>query len=170
MGIRREPVSTDRRYRSNRFLSDYGPEERWRHSGRILEPTERAGVMAARALEEHVLDVLTLRRFISNTQREAALRLKADFRAAGLEVRLIGSYNPARTSFSPFGSWNERTDAEEAAYQRWRNAVRSMGNAYHDTVISVACYDLMPGVEQMTRLNKGLGRLVKWYRLREDKN
>ncbi|NTU77726.1 MAG: hypothetical protein HGA90_07960 [Alphaproteobacteria bacterium] len=163
MGFRRAPVATDRRLKTARIRADYGPAERWQHSGRALELTEQAGVLAARALEEHALDVLALRRWITEAQRDAAFRLKRDYRAAGLEARVTGGYNPARVSFSPFGSWDERSDAEEAAYQRWRSALRVLGASFSDTVVSVACHDCMPPPELVFRLRRGLELLATWY-------
>ncbi len=168
MGMRREPVASDRRFRSNRVVADYGPDERWQHSRRALELTERAGIMAARATEEHLLDALVMRGVITCVQREAALRLKLDFRRAGLEERLIGSYNPSRTTFSPFGSWNERTDAEEAAYRRWRNALCAMGKDDCDPVMTIVCYDVMPDAQAINRVCAGLQKLVKWYRMEDE--
>lgn len=146
------------------FLSvDHGTFERWQHSGRALELTERAGVFAVRALEENVLDVLVARRWIFDEHREAALRFKLDFRKAGLEVRLTGGYNPARTSFSPSGPWDERSDEEEEAYQRWRRALRAIGAIYSDLVVTVVCFDEMPAPQRARELRNGLQRLVKLY-------
>jgi len=167
MRLRREPVATDRRFRTNRIPADHGPQERWQHSSRMMEPTEKAGVLAARALEECVLDIFVARGLIAAVHREAALRLRSDYQAAGLTVRVIGSYNPARSSFSPFGAWNERTEKEEAAYQRWRNAVRAIGIQFSDAVMTVACHDRMPGEQGMRDMKAGLAKLVKWYRMGE---
>ncbi|MDD5585611.1 MAG: DUF6456 domain-containing protein [Alphaproteobacteria bacterium] len=167
MGNRRRPVSTDRRFRNASPNADYGPAERWQHTARLLEFTERAGVLAARAAEENVVDVLLLRRWINATQREAALRFKRDYHIAGLEARLSGSYNPLRVAFSPFGPWDERSDAEEAAYQRWRNAVRALGAPSSDLVVTIVCYDRMPVRQFAARLQEGLDKLAKWYRMPE---
>ena len=167
MGFRRAPVASDRRFRLSRNSADHGTAERWQHSGRMLEITERAGVLAARALEENVLDVLVVRRWISATQREAALRFKLDYHAAGLEARLTSSYNPMRVAFSPFGPWDERSDAEEAAYQRWRKAVRAMGTPVSDMVITVVCHDRIPLQRRAVILQAGLEKLVKWYGMAE---
>lgn len=168
MKLRREPVATDRRFRSSQSSSDYGTFERWQHSGRILEITERAGILAARALEEHALDVLVLRGRITEAQRDAAFRLKKDFISAGMKSRIIGSYNPSRSSFSPFGTWNERSDDEEAAYKRWRDAICAIGGLFESAVIAVTCYDIIPSQRQAVCLKLGLEKLVKWYRLPEE--
>lgn len=143
--------------------ADYGPMERWNHSGRMLEPTERAGILVARALEESLLDILVLRHVISSAQREAAFRFREDFQAAGLAARLAGSYSAVRTVFSPFGPWDERTDAEEAAYQRWRKALHAIGLTYSDVVMTVVCYDCLLELNRVPGLRAGLNKLAKWY-------
>ncbi len=73
---RRRPVSTDRRFRKQPNAADHGPPERWQHSGRLLEITERRGVLAARVTEEHVIDILLLRGVLSKTQGTAAIKFK----------------------------------------------------------------------------------------------
>lgn len=143
---------------------DYGPRERWQHAGRALLPTEHAGVLAARALEECALDTLHLGGVIDALALEAGLRLKKDFHGAGMEAHVAGSYNPARVSYSPFAGYDERDDEEEAAYQRWRHAMRAMGRC-GDSVAAVACYEQWPDVLQAMELKRGLALLIKWYRL-----
>ena len=164
MGIRRQPVATDRRFRAQHNGADHGPSERWNHSGRLLELTEQAGLLAARATEEHALDVLAAKTWINATQKEAALRFKLDYHRAGMEARLIGSYSPTRSSFSPFSGWDERSDAEETAYRRWRAAMKTLG-VFSDAVATVACHDLMPSWREVGALREGLDRLIKHYNL-----
>lgn len=165
MGIRRQPVGTDRRFRRGQETADYGAPERWQHSRRALEATERAGVWAARALEEAIVDVLALRGWISLRQRQAALHFRRDYHSAGLQERLAGSYSSTRVAFSPFGPWDERTEPQEAAYRRWRHAVRAIGIVYSDLVITVACHDAIPAQQRVPALREGLEKLAKWYRL-----
>ena len=55
---RRDLVSTDERLRKIAGGGDHGTPERWQHSGRALEVTDRAGILAAQATEEHILDIL----------------------------------------------------------------------------------------------------------------
>lgn len=143
---------------------DMGTVERWRHSGRTLELTEQAGIMAARAVDADVLDRLVLGGCIRPEHREAALRLRCDFLDAGMAAHLSGSYSPARNAFSFYGGWDERTEAEEKAYRRWRRAVESVGPAFRDPVISVVCYDEALASEKIALLTVGLVMLVKWYR------
>lgn len=164
MASRRAPVATDRRFRS-KTAADYGPNERWQHSGRTLELTELAGVLAAKATEEHTLDVLVARGWITGQQREAGLRFKRDYHAAGLDPRLTGSYTPFRTNFSPFGSWSERSDPEESAYRRWRDALRILSPQAADLITTLACHDLMPHLKQAPLVREGLEGLRKHYGL-----
>ncbi len=147
---------------------EFGPTERWQHTGRVLELTDHAGVLAARALEECVLDVLVARRWILPVHREAALRLKRDFHGAGLDPHLSGSYNALRSAFTPYGPWDERTDEQEAAYQRWRQAVKAIGQIYSGVVITTAYYDLMISTARAKTLAAGLKKLADWYKLPEE--
>ena len=74
--IRRRPAATDRRFRKPLNSSDFGPPERWQHSGRLLEQTEKPGHFAARATEEHVVDVLVLRGVLDVQQSAAAFKFE----------------------------------------------------------------------------------------------
>lgn len=170
MKHRRRAVSTDRRFRQNNAGADHGTAERWQHSGRMLELTERAGVLAVRATEEHALDVLVAKGWITETQREAALRFKLDYHIAGLEARVIGGYNPVRNAFSPFSGFDERTDTEEAAYRRWRRAHKALGAGFAEAVESAACHDIMPRQQQAVVLAEGLSRLSKYYKMSSHDN
>ncbi len=146
-----------------RTVPDYGTQERWQHSGRLLELTEQDGVVTARATEEHVLDVLVFRNWITALHRAAAFRFKGDFRAARLNTYVGANYKAHREPFCPFRTLNQRTNAEEAAYQRWREAVQALGMRCSDSVISVACHDLTPRDDQGVLLREGLEALVKHY-------
>jgi hypothetical protein len=76
---------------------------------------------------------------------------------------MVASYNPERSLNRPSYQREERSDGEEAAYQRWRNAVRAIGITDSDVVISVCCHDYAPEVRKIAGLRRGLERLVKWY-------
>jgi len=166
---RRQPVASDRRFRRSKASGpDHGTFERWQHSGRTLELTEQAGVLAARATEEHIIDRLVLRRLLSPSAREAAFKFKLDYQRAALEARLTGRYNPASSARDFFAGIYERSDFEEAAYQRWRNAVRELGIRLAGLVISVVCHDILPRPGDLAQLQKGLEKLVDWYGLPED--
>lgn len=144
-------------------IADHGPKERWQHSGYLVEVTERAGVLALRATEENLLDVLLLRRFISSVERDAGMRFRADYHAAGLEARIVGSYDPTRgCSRSNFRGF-EMSDEEEMAYSRWRKALRVLGIALSDAVISTVCLDEWPANKQLVKAKQGLAVLVNFY-------
>lgn len=161
---RRRPVSTDKRFRKKNS-ADYGPPERWQHSGRVMHMTERAGILAARVTEEHVIDTMVLRGLLDRSQSDAAFRLKQDFQRAGLAVNTTSRYTPERGAPDYFRGMRERSDAEEAAYQRWRNAVREMGLGLSCAVIATVCHDDTPTPGDVPLLQQGLDRLVDWYKL-----
>ncbi len=162
---RRQPVATDKRFRKSSGLSDHGPMERWQHSGRVLELTERAGVLAARATEEHVVDSLVTARLLAPRQREAALKFKLDFQRAGIAARVTGSYSPVQAEAGRGYGRRERSDIEEASYRRWRNAIGALGLRLSGIVIGTACHDLPPARNDIALLREGLDRLAAWYRL-----
>ena len=162
---RRSPVATDKRFRKNPSQTDYGPAERWQHSGRLLELTEQAGVLAARVTEEHIVDVLVLRNVLSKSQSTAAFKLKLDFQRAGLAAHVIGGYSAVHTTTDYFYGRRDRNDFEEAAYQRWRNAMREIGSRLSPAVIATVCHDELPRLNEIEHLQQGLAKLVDWYHL-----
>jgi C4-dicarboxylate-specific signal transduction histidine kinase len=167
---RRQPAATDRRFRAAApFPADHGTPERWQHSGRTLELTESAGILAARATEEHIVDTLVLRGLIAPVERDAALRFKLDYQSAALEARITARYSPASSARDFFAAIHERSEAEEAAYRRWRNALREVGKICANAVISTVCHDRMPGPLALPNLQTGLKRLVDWYGLDDKK-
>lgn len=163
--MRRAPVSTDKRFKRNSMGSDYGTLERWQHSGRALEKTDRPGVLAARATEEHILDILGLKKQLSETQIEAGLKFKADYHAAAIAAHVTGSYSGMRVPSDVYRLEHERTSSEEAAYARWRMAVKELGLACGATVIEVVCNDAPPLPCDVRVLREGLEKLARWYRL-----
>ncbi len=168
---RRRPVASDRRLRHNRTpaAADFGPAERWQHSGRTLALTETAGLLAARATEEHIIDRLALRGWIDKIQSEAAFKFKLDYQRASLSAHVTGRYAPDAGARDFLAALHERTDFEEAAYRRWRHAVRELGLLLSGVVISVVCHDLAPVPRDLARLQKGLSKLADWYGLGEKK-
>ncbi len=161
----RRMVSTDKRLKKPCSGSDYGPLERWQHSGRCFEKTDRPGVLAAKATEEHILDVLGLQRVLSATQIEAGLKFKADYHAAAIAAHVTGSYSGMRNARDFFRMEHERSESEEAAYARWKKAVSALGLAYSATVIEVVCHDGAPLLREVSLLQEGLEKLVGWYKL-----
>jgi hypothetical protein len=161
---RRTPVSRDKRFKQHN-ASDFGSHERWQHSGRTLEYTENAGVFAARASETHILDHLVLMKLVDEAARDAGLKLHHDYHLAGIETRLTASYSSTGQSQADAEARLLRNDAQEAAYQRWRNALRAMPPQSRDVVIHVACIGHAPSLLQMTRLRDGLFQLARFYGL-----
>ncbi len=143
--------------------ADHGTAERWQHAGRVFEPSDQAGVLTARALDEDILDRLLLARVIDQRCKAAALRFRADFYDAGMSARLTGGYNPVRHSFSIYGGWGERTESEEKAYRRWRKATQAMGQMFSDSVISLVCFEEALPESQFVFVTAGLIKLAKWY-------
>ena len=162
---RRRPVSTDKRFRKASKNADFGPRERWNHSGLEMMLTERAGILAARATEEHVIDSLVLKGYLNTSQSDAAFRLKLDFQRAGLAAHTVSRYSPEGSKGEGYRGIRERSDAEEAAYQRWRHALRELGLAFSCAVIATACHDETPSPADLPLLQKGLDQLVDWYKL-----
>ncbi len=64
---------------------------------------------------------------------------------------------------------HDRNDFEEAAYQRWRNAVRELGLGLSGLVISTVCHDLLPLPRDIDTLRLGLEKLIDWYGLPYDR-
>jgi hypothetical protein len=145
---------------------DHGTIERWQHSGRVLQVTDRAGIFASRATEEHVLDVLALRRLVDEQQVEAGLRFKADYHAAALSAHVTGSYSGMSNMRDFFRGEYERTDAQEAAYRRWKNAMRALGARHGAAVVATLCHDAPPQPRDLPVLQEGLEKLVLWYGMR----
>lgn len=160
---RRRPVATDKRFRKNNNGSDYGTPERWQHSGRVLQVTERAGILAARATEEHVIDVMVMRGFLDKDQSDAAFRLKLDFQRAGLAANTVARYAPDGSKPDFFRGKRDRNEVEEAAYRRWRGAVRELGLAFSCAVIATVCHDETPSPADLPLLQQGLDQLADWY-------
>lgn len=162
---RRRPVASDRRFRKQLSLADYGPPERWQHSARVLQLTEKAGVLVARATEEHIIDIMVIRGIVTAVQSEAAFKFKLDFHKAGMEARVTGRYNAERSSRDYFRPKPDRNDYQEAAYQRWYNAARHLGLGLSNVVITTVCHDKLPMPRNIELLQEGLEKLVDFYRL-----
>ena len=162
---RRAPVSTDKRLRKIGGGGDHGTAERWQHSGRAIELTDRAGILAVRATEENILDILALKQLLNAIQIEAGLRLKADYHAAAIAAHVTGSYSGASSARDSFHGEYERSDAQEAAYRRWRNAVRELGLRHAPAVVATVCHDTPPLPRDIALLQSGLEKLAGWYRI-----
>jgi hypothetical protein len=156
-------VSRDKRFRP-RPLCDHGPPERWQHTGRTLEYTEDAGIFAARASEEHVLDKLVLMHIVDEPAREAGLKLRHDYLMARIEERIAASYSSVRVGGDPQRRL-ERNAAQEAAYQRWRSGLAATPVPTRDVLVHVCCVGHAPALAQLARLVLGLKHLAKYYGL-----
>ena len=161
---RRAPVSRDRRFKQ-KACTDYGPIERWQHTGRTLWITEQAGVVAARSSEECLLDVLLLKEDIDQRAFDAGMKLRADYHLGRIEPKITGSYSPLRSINSQPSAREERSAGAEKAYARWRKAVQNIGIIHSDIVISACCLDRPPSLTGLTILRQGLEALANWYEL-----
>lgn len=166
---RRRPVSTDKRFRKASLAGDHGTPERWQHSGFTLELTDRAGTLAIRATEEHVLDILGLKNLLDKIQIEAGLKFKADYHAAAIAARTTSSYSGLSNAKDFFRAERERSAAEEAAYNRWKAAVHELSQPAGKTVIATACYDETPLPRDLVALQEGLDQLAVWYKMKAAK-
>ncbi|MFA5040873.1 MAG: DUF6456 domain-containing protein [Bdellovibrionales bacterium] len=162
---RRRAASANKKLGSLCYGGDHGTPERWQHSGCTYELTDRAGVLAARATEEHVLDILGLKLLLTALQIEAGMKFKADYHAAAIASRTTSSYSGIASARDFFRVEHERSDKEEEAYTRWRAAVRELGAHSGQAVISTVCYDAPPEPRDLPALQNGLEKLVAWYNI-----
>jgi hypothetical protein len=164
---RRAPVSTDKRLRKIPGGGDHGTPERWQHSGRAIQITDRAGILAVRATEENMLDVLALKKLLDEAQIAAGLRLREDYQAAAMAAHVTGSYSGASSARDFFRGEFERNEAQEAAYRRWRKAVMEVGPRLSAVLVSTVCHDIPPLPREVALLQGGLDQLVRWYGMRK---
>jgi Domain of unknown function (DUF6456) len=162
--VRRSPVSRDKRFKQ-RTSSDFGSNERWQHSGRTLEYTEIAGVFAVKATETHILDTLLLMKMIEEVWRDAGLKLHHDYHLANIESRITANYVSVRSTPADAESRLMRSELQEAAYQRWRNALGALDAPCRDSVIHVTCVGCAPSLMQLNALRHGLVQLANYYGL-----
>jgi len=160
---RRAPVSSDKRFK--RVVPDSGPVQRWQHSGRVFEPTENAGIVVARATEEHVLDRLHVLGILNAQCREAGLKWQQDYVLARMEDRVTASYASTRGGGMDPETRLLRSDAQEAAYKRWRAALMALSLAERDVALHVACIGFAPALNHLARLKTALQKLASHYGL-----
>lgn len=161
--IRRQPASTDKRFRKPLGSGDHGTPERWQHSGFTYEMTDRPGILAARATEEHILDILGLKSLLTALQIEAGLKFKSDYHAAAIGSRVTGSYSGVSSARDFFRAERERSTSEESAYRRWKDAVNELSRRHASAVIATVCHDETPLPRDIPCLQEGLQKLAAWY-------
>jgi hypothetical protein len=128
-----------------------------------VHETARAGICVVRDADESVLDVFVARGLLEPEERDAGLELRRDYEKAKLRHSVVSSYSSVRSPYNPYGSSSDRTDEEEAAYKRWREALRFAGSVCSNVLVTVACDDMYPIDDQKKFLKHGLRSLVKWY-------
>lgn len=130
-------------------------------------------VLSAPALSTQrlVIDQLFHARLLARDEHAAALYLNQDFLSAGLAPRLVGSYCTTRGCTPGFNPHYPRTVVEEAAYQRWHEAMKAMGGFLAPIAEAAICHDRKPPPEYVAFLRVALQKLAKHYGLivwRED--
>lgn len=156
-----QPPKPTQHSKIKRISPDKGPAERWQHATQQVMLVEEAQSLVAHALENSILDLLFLHKLITRLEREAALRFFADYMSAGLAPHCVASYSAMPRS----GIYCERdrSEQEERAYQKWRDAMRTMGGAVNGVVESTICHEQMPAEEKVAFLRVGLKKLIKFY-------
>jgi hypothetical protein len=128
-----------------------------------------------RVTTQTLLDRYKQRQEITETQWKAGDTLRADFYLAGMEPRIIGSYQ------EPSHGKGEITDRQVAARQRFRHAMQAIGPEFSSAVVNVCLLDQSSAISFINRgyakrraeivgmefLKAGLGRLAKHYGMEE---
>lgn len=143
------------------LVPDYGTAERWQHSTRTFYIDADSSSLAARALEECVLDTLRVTGIISPALYTAGMKLRRDYTRAALAARQVGKYGGTgeKLQYREF----MRSATEEEAYQEWRAALLAAGVQYGDVLVNVCCIGWAPVSADTPRLKDGLERLYDHY-------
>ncbi len=162
----RRYVMGKKRREDDMSFADLGTAERWQHSRREMVLTERAGILAARALEECALDRWLAAGAITEDEHEAGLRLRTDYLRGQVTLRASRIYDGVRAP-TPRASWTspaERRDgASEAAYRHWREAIRATGQRASLVLIAVCCEDGALSWQRRSELRLALQALIRHY-------
>jgi hypothetical protein len=126
---------------------------------------EGAGSAPAFSMQRLVIDQLLHEQLLSRDEHCAALYLYQDFLSAGLAPRLVGSYCTTRGCTPGFNPHYPRTLVEEAAYQRWFEAMKAMGGFLAPIAEAAICHDRKPPPEYVAFLRVALQKLGKHYGL-----
>lgn len=159
-----------RRYVMGRRLdesfADHGTAERWQHSRRELVLTAQSGLYAVRATEECALDRWLAAGAISAEEHKAGLSLRSDYHHGRVAITAQPQYDGVRAP-SPGASWQSpgerRSELAEAAYQRWRNAIRAVGMRCSPLLIAVCCEDGALAWPRRSELRQALQSLQRHY-------
>lgn len=158
-----------RRYVMGKRLSeshDSGSPERWQHGGHELVLTGPEGSVALRALQECALDRWLALGAITAPEHEAGLALRRDYVVGRVSLYAQRSYDGVRGP-TPGAAWQSpgerRGDVAEAAYQRWRAAIRAVGLRAGQVLIAVCCEDGVLAWSQRESLRAGLQALIVHY-------
>jgi len=149
------------------YVPDYGTRERWQHATRRYELTgkKKDQSLAARVVEECVLDVLHGAGKISDAEREAGLKLRLAYVRARIERPQTARYDAQPRQHSSNGREFVRSAREEEAYQEWRAALLAVSLHDMDSIITVCCVGNRPTAKQWISVRRGLEALVIYYDL-----
>lgn len=138
----RRYVAHNRRLNEN--FVDEGTAERWQHSRREMVLTGQAGIYAMRAQDECALDRWLGAGAISSEEHAAGMKLRSDYHHGQVSMMAQRVYDGVRAP-SPGASWQSpaerRSESAEAAYRRWRAAIRAVGMRLSPLLIAVCCED-----------------------------
>ncbi|MGE3770416.1 MAG: hypothetical protein AB7G06_05630 [Bdellovibrionales bacterium] len=144
---------------------DYGPPERWQHATRRFELTDEDGEqLAARVVEECLLDALYARGVVNSDERAAGLKLRHAYIRAKVEAPRTGKYDPRPREKSQNFRGFVRSRGEERAYQDWRTVLLAVPLHSIDAVVTACCLDEMPPPARLPLLRSGLEALVRYYK------
>ncbi|NDC55914.1 MAG: hypothetical protein EBZ69_03755 [Alphaproteobacteria bacterium] len=127
--------------------ADRGPALRWQHSAMGLHVTEQAGVVAARVLDECVIDQWQLKGWLDADQAAAALRLRRDYLQAAVAQRVGASYSTVRAHTGVYVEY-QRTPQQEKHYNRWRAVMLALSHSSRALALQLCCDDVMPAHHQ----------------------
>ncbi|NCC03845.1 MAG: hypothetical protein EOM37_07350 [Proteobacteria bacterium] len=155
MGHYRRHTLSDRRLKKQ-------PEPQDPAGEREMEGGTAALVLSTQRL---VIDQLLHEELLARDEHAAALYLYQDFLTAGLAPRLVGSYCTTRGCTPGFNPHYPRTVVEEAAYQRWHEAMKVMGGFLAPIAEAAICHDRRPPPEYVAFLRVAMQKLSKHYGL-----
>ena len=165
--MRRPPVSSDKRLKpvSEPAAPDHGPRERWQHGVVQMQRMDALGTVAARVVTECALDVLQQAGQVTAKMWQAGLQLRRDYVGARVEPRAAMRYAPTVRQGRGTGDMFVRSEREELAYRRWRQALQVVGVGLSEALVSVCCLDRPPTQAQQRQLVDGLEALARHYRM-----